>query len=88
MECVRCGATAIIEGSLMEMAAGGGMSFLSKDGSYLKKIFGGGSRSIKAFACVHCSHLELMVEFTDKDRERYQEFDGPQPGVLDRIGGN
>jgi hypothetical protein len=26
-----------------------------------------------------------MVEFTDKDRKKYQEFDGPQPGVLDRI---
>lgn len=85
MECVRCGATAIIEGSLMEGTGGGGISFLSKDISYLKSIFGGGSRKINAHACIHCSHLELTVEFTDSDRKRYQEFDGPQPSVLDRI---
>jgi hypothetical protein len=86
MECVRCGATAVIEGSLMDTGGGGGLAFLSKDGPFLKRIFGGGSRNIKAFACLHCSHIELMVEFTEKDRERYQEFEGPQPGVLDRIG--
>ncbi|MEJ7847037.1 MAG: hypothetical protein WKF92_02995 [Pyrinomonadaceae bacterium] len=85
MECVRCGATAIIEGSLMEASGGGGVSFISNEGSYLKRIFGGGSRKINAHACLHCSHLELTVEFTEKDRKRYQEFDGPQPTVLDRI---
>ena len=85
MECVRCGATAVIEGSLMDMTGGGGIAFLSKDVSYLKSIFGGGSRKINAYACIHCSHLELTVEFTAKDRKRYQEFDGPQPSVLDRI---
>lgn len=85
MECVRCGTTAVIEGSLMEGSSGAGVAFLSKDTSYLKQIFGGGSRKINAHACLHCSHLELTVEFTEKDRERYQEFDGPQPGVLDRI---
>ncbi len=84
-ECVRCGATAIIEGSLMETAGGGGIAFLSKSSSYLKQIFGSGSRKISAYACLHCSHLELIVEFTEKDRKRYQQFDGPQPGVLERI---
>ena len=85
MECVRCGATAVIEGSLMEGSGGGSVAFLSKDTSYLKSIFGGGSRKINAHACLHCSHLELTVEFTEKDRQRYQEFDGPQPSLLDRI---
>ena len=85
IECVRCGAAAIIEGSLMDMTGGGGIAFLSKDTSYLKQIFGSGSRKINAYACLHCSHLELMVEFTEQDRKRYQEFDGPQPGLLDRI---
>lgn len=73
------------EGSLMETGGGGSVAFVSKEGSCLKHVFGGTSRKITAFACLHCSHLELMVEFTDKDRKRYQEFDGPQPGVLDRI---
>ena len=85
MECVRCGTTATVEGSLMDTGGGGGLAFLFADLSTIKRIFGAGSRKIKAYACLHCSHLELMVEFTDKDRERYQEFDGPQPGVLDRI---
>lgn len=69
----------------MDMGGGGGVAFLSSDGSFLKRIFGGGSRKINAYACIHCSHLELTVEFTEKDRQRYQEFDGPQPGVLERI---
>ena len=68
----------------METGSGGGVAFLSADGGFLKRIFGG-TRNIKAFACLHCSHLELMVDFTEKDRQRYQEFDGPQPGILDRI---
>ena len=75
----------MIEGSLMETSGGGGVAFIFKDISYLKRIFGSGSREIKSYACLHCSHLELMVEFTEKDRKRYQEFDGPQPGVLERI---
>lgn len=85
MECVRCGATAIIEGSVMETSGGGNIAFISKEGSYLKRMFGGGSRTVNAHACLHCSHLELTVEFSEKDRKRYQEFEGPQPGVLDRI---
>jgi len=85
IECVRCGATAIIEGSLTESSAGGDVYFWPNDKSYMKRIFSFGNRKIKAYACLHCSHLELMVEFTDQDRKRYQEFDGPQPGVLDRI---
>ena len=85
MECARCGATAMIEGSLMEGTGGGVVAFLFKDISYLKSIFGAGSRKINAHACLHCSHLELTVEFTEKDRQRYQEFDGPQPDVLERI---
>ena len=74
----------MIEGSMME-GSGGDVLFCSNEISYLKRIFSIGNRKIKAYACLHCSHLELMVEFTDKDRDRYQEFDCPQPGVLDRI---
>jgi predicted nucleic-acid-binding Zn-ribbon protein len=85
MECVRCGATAVVEGSVMDTGGGGGVAFLFKDISMLKSIFGVGSRKISAHACVHCSHLELTVEFTEKDRKRYQEFDGPQPGVIERV---
>lgn len=85
MECVRCGATGVVDGSLMDTGGGGGVAFLFKDKSYWKQVFGVGSRKISAQACVHCSHLELFVDFTEKDRQRYSEFDGPQPGVLERI---
>jgi hypothetical protein len=85
MECVKCGAAGLVEGALMETGGGGGVAFLFKDTSKLKSIFGGGGRKVDARACLHCAHLELTVEFTEKDRKRYQEFDGPQPGVLDRI---
>ena len=71
----------------MDTSSGGGTAFLPKNVSYLKSIFGMGSRKISGYACLHCSHLELIVEFTEKDRKRYQEFDGPQPGVLERIDG-
>ena len=85
MECVRCGATAMIEGSLMEGSSGGDIHFCSNETSYMKRMFALGARKIKAYACLHCSHLELMVEFTEADRKQYQEFDGPQPDVIDRI---
>jgi hypothetical protein len=75
----------MIEGSLMEGSSGGNVLFCSDDVSYMKRMFSVGSRKIKGYACLHCSHLEFMVEFTDADRKRYQDFDGPQPGFLDRI---
>ena len=75
----------MVEGALMELSGGQGVAFLPADTAYWKRILGSGSRKISAHACVHCSHLELTVEFTEKDRKRYREFDGPQPGVLERI---
>jgi len=53
------------------------VTFSSNDTSIVKNIFGSGTRKINADACLHFSHLELTVEFTDKDRKRYQEFEGP-----------
>ena len=87
MACVRCGSTAVVEGSLVDTSGngGGGVTFVLNETTFFKRIFGTGTRAVKPFACLHCSHLELIVDFTDKDRKRYQEFDGPQPAVLDRI---
>ena len=80
MECVRCGATAMIDGLLRT-----DVKFYANENSFVKRLFSIGSRDIKAYACLHCSHLELMVEFTDKDRTLLQHFEGSQPDVLDRI---
>jgi hypothetical protein len=48
-------------------------------------MFGVGTRSIRALGCVHCGHLQLSVDFAEKDLQRYQQFEGEQPGVLERI---
>lgn len=69
----------------MEGSGGGDVLFVSSAVSYLKRMFSVGNRKVKAYACLHCSHLELMVEFIESDRKQYQQFDGPQPPVLDRI---
>jgi hypothetical protein len=85
MKCIACGSTAVVEGSLMDTASGGGIRFQPADLSPLKKMFGMGSRSVRAFACIHCRNLQFTVEFNEEDRQRYQEFEGQQPGVLERI---
>jgi len=48
-------------------------------------MFGVGSRRIRGYACIHCHHLQLAVDFSEKDLQRYQQFEGEQPGVLERI---
>jgi hypothetical protein len=75
----------MVEGSLMDTASGGGLAFQPADGSTLKKMFGMGSRKIVSYGCIHCRNLQLAVEFNEKDFQRYQEFEGQQPGVLERI---
>jgi hypothetical protein len=35
-----------------------------------------------------CQHLQIAVEFSERDLERYQEFEGEQPDVLERINSN
>jgi len=48
-------------------------------------MFGIGGKDIHAFGCVHCQNLQFTVEFSESDLERYQEFEGEQPDVLERI---
>ncbi len=50
-----------------------------------KKIFGIGGSKILSYACVHCGNLQLMVEFSEKDKTRYIEFEGQQPSLMERI---
>ena len=44
-----------------------------------------GSRKIVSYGCIHCRTLQLTVEFKEGDIQKYQEFEGQQPGVLERI---
>lgn len=75
----------MVAGSLLEGSGGSDVQFCPDEISYLKRMFWISNRKIKGYACLLCSHLELMVEFTDKDRKKYQEFEGQQPGVRDRM---
>jgi len=44
-----------------------------------------GGRRIVSYGCIHCRNLQLTVEFNEGDIQKYQEFEGQQPGVLERI---
>jgi len=85
MKCVACGSASLVEGSLMDTGDGGTPTFRLKDVSTWKSIFGKGTRKIKAYGCVNCYHLQLAVDFNNEDQERYRQFEGVQPSLLERI---
>jgi hypothetical protein len=88
MKCTACGSSSLVEGTLMCAADGTTPGFYPSDMPALKRIFGIGSRPIQAYGCVHCRNLQFTVEFSERDLERYQEFEGQQPDVLERINSN
>ena len=85
MKCAACGSASLIEGELMGAGDGGTNVFKLKDVPTWKSIFGIGTRKVKAYGCVDCYHLQLAVDFSDQDRERYRQFEGRQPSFLERI---
>ena len=84
MRCAACGSTALVGGKLIG-ADGSLIGFQPSDAPWLKRIFAVGNRGVRALGCLHCDHLQLAVEFSDSDREQYQQFEGEQPNVLERI---
>ena len=84
MKCVACDSSALVEGTLMDTNDGKPV-FKVEAVSIWKSMFGGGTRRIRAYGCLHCHHLQLAVNFSDEDLQRYQHFEGEQPGVLERI---
>jgi len=85
MKCVACDSTALFEGTLMDTSAGSTTGFQLEAITGWKSMFRFGTRSIRAYGCLHCHHLQLAVNFSDEDLQRYQHFEGEQPGVLERI---
>ena len=69
----------------MDTSNGGGLAFQPADMPTLKRMFGMGGRRIVSYGCIHCRTLQLTVEFNEGDIQKYQEFEGQQPGVLERI---
>lgn len=84
MKCTACGSSALIEGTLHD-SLGEPVRFYPSDLPALKRIFYIGKKEVRAYGCTHCQTLQLAVDFTESDRERYQQFDGEQPDVLERI---
>lgn len=85
MKCVACGSTILVEGTLRDNSSGGTSVFKPKQLSIWKSMFGVGTRDVRAYGCIRCQHLQLAVNFSEKDMQRYQQFEGEQPGVLERI---
>lgn len=44
-----------------------------------------GGNKIQSFACVRCGNLQFIVDFSEKDKQRYLEFEGRQPSLMERI---
>ena len=85
MKCLACGSEAIVSGSVQVVSDGETIVFRLDDVSIWKSMFGVGTRKVRAYGCVHCHHLQLAVDFTEKDLHRYQQFEGEQPGILERL---
>ena len=84
MKCLACGSQVLVAGTLLD-TNGGGPAFKFDDVATWKSMLGMGTRSIRAYGCLHCQHLQLAVDFTEKDLRQYQQFEGAQPDVLERI---
>ena len=85
MKCVACGGTSLVEGELVNTAGSMMSHFRLKDVSRWKQIFYKGIRKVRTYGCVNCGHLQFAVDFTEEDLHRYQQFEGEQPSVLERI---
>ena len=84
MKCLACGSESLVGGTFYD-SNGAKVNFKLDDAPMWKSLFGVGTRGVRAYGCVHCGHLQVAVDFTEKDLLRYQQFEGEQPGVLERI---
>ena len=84
MKCIACGSASLVEGTVRG-GSGELVRFYPSDLPALKATFGIGNRAVRAYGCVHCHNLQLGVDFNERDLERYQQFEGEQPDVLERI---
>jgi hypothetical protein len=78
LHCIACGSPSLVEGEVVT-SNGGNAMFSPSKGSKLKRALGIGSRSVRAYGCPRCGHLQLAVEFSEEDVKKYQSFEGQQP---------
>lgn len=77
MNCLACGSESLVGGTVFD-SNGSNLNFNLDDAPVWKSLFGVGTRSIRGLGCVHCRHLQLAVDFTEKDPQKYQQFEGVQ----------
>ena len=85
MKCVACGSTSLVEGILIDSSGNTSARFKPEDVSTWKSMLGLGVRPVRAYGCIHCQHLQLAVNFSEDDSQRYQQFEGQQPTILERL---
>jgi Zn ribbon nucleic-acid-binding protein len=85
MNCVAGESTNLIEGKILDESGGAKPRFKPLEVSMWKAVFGIGVQEVTVFACVHCGHRQMSVNFSDEDRQRYLELEGQQPDLLERI---
>lgn len=85
MNCLGCGSSAMVRGTVIDNSTGGEIAFRFDETPTWQKVLGVGARVIRGHGCVHCGHLQLAVDFTEKDLIKYQQFEGEQPDILERL---
>ena len=83
MRCVSCGSANLIEGTV-PVTPKDELKFNPGGRSFKDRMFGIGRR-VRAYGCLHCNYLQFAVDFEPGDLERYQEFEGAQPTVVERL---
>lgn len=84
MKCTACESSTLIEGEMI--TEGMYPTFIPLKIPRFKRAWGIGARKVRAYACLHCHHLQFAVDFTEEDLQKYQQFGGQQPSVLERLG--
>jgi hypothetical protein len=85
MRCSACGSSSLVEGSLIQ-ADSDKVLFRPSGGSMLARLLGKGNRPVRAYGCPRCGNLQLAVDFTEEDLEKYQNFEGEtQPSVVEGL---
>ena len=83
MKCISCGSKNLVEGTI-PLNPKDELKFNPGGRTLKDRVFMGG-RKIRAYGCLHCNHLQLGVDFEPGDLERYQEFEGIQPTIVERL---
>lgn len=84
MICLACGSESLVGGAVYD-SNGSNLNFKLDETPAWKSLFGVGTRAIRGYGCVRCGHLQLAVDVSEKDKTRYQQFEGEQPSVIERI---